>query len=204
MQSDVTLMIRNAQMYNAEGSQVHLDASKLSALFTQARARIEGRPTSAGQRGSAHGTTSSPGDSPTPGTPQALSAGPFACPVCGQMFTRQSNATRHTRLVHGPGSTEYDGSASGKVQPLRYGFKCIRHSIHAHSASDSKYPAAAVRILREARGTAMHYRDITTRALALGLIVATGKTPESTMNGQLNTSPGFVANGKGYYVRSMH
>ena len=69
------------------------------------------------------------------------------------------------------------------------------------SASDSKYPAAAVRILREARGTAMHYRDITTRALALGLIVATGKTPESTMNGQLNTSPGFVANGKGYYVR---
>ena len=121
MQSDVMLMIRNAQAYNAEGSQVHMDASKLGAVFAQARSRAESRPTSAtGPRATALGASRSPGDSPTPGTPQALSAGPFACPVCGQMFTRQSNATRHTRLVHGPGATEYDGAAASKVQqPLR-------------------------------------------------------------------------------------
>ncbi len=46
---------------------------------------------------------------------------------------------------------------------------------------------AAYEILKQV-GQPLHYREITERALALGFITTTGKTPEATMNAQLSTS----------------
>ena len=55
----------------------------------------------------------------------------------------------------------------------------------------------------------MHYRDITTKALEKGWLVTKGKTPELTMNAQVNTeikrrrnrgdAPRFVQHGRGYF-----
>lgn len=46
---------------------------------------------------------------------------------------------------------------------------------------------AAEYVLRQNRGVRMHYRDLTNRALALGLIQTKGKTPEATMLAQIGT-----------------
>lgn len=69
--------------------------------------------------------------------------------------------------------------------------------------------AAALVLETDAGGKPMHYKAITERVLALGLIVTKGQTPAATMNAQLTTEIAkastqgtvarFVAHGQGYY-----
>lgn len=65
------------------------------------------------------------------------------------------------------------------------------------SAAQSPYPGAAFEVLdQHSGGYPMHYKVITDRAIELGLVVPTGRTPSNTMNGQINKSDMFYAAGK--------
>jgi hypothetical protein len=64
--------------------------------------------------------------------------------------------------------------------------------------SESPYPKAAVTLLKEAMKP-LHYKEITNVSIERGMITPTGRTPENTMNGQLNRTLLFYPAGKGYF-----
>ncbi|EDM26125.1 Restriction endonuclease-like protein, partial [Lentisphaera araneosa HTCC2155] len=50
----------------------------------------------------------------------------------------------------------------------------------------NKFKQAAIAVLQES-GEALHYREITKRALQSGLLETDGRTPEASMNAQIST-----------------
>ena len=78
------------------------------------------------------------------------------------------------------------------------------------SAKSFSFLKCAEKVLREFGGkNAMHYRDITKKAIELGWLVSDGATPEATMSAQLATDinkrtslgkpPFFIRHGRGYF-----
>ncbi len=97
-------------------------------------------------------------------------------------------ATVNGRLAH---SIKHQGEASpfrrfGKgVFGLANGMEDASTTVRLKDSTLS-FTEAAVQVLNEyADGSPMHYRDITAKALDLGLLETEGKTPEATMYAQI-------------------
>jgi len=94
-------------------------------------------------------------------------------------------ATVNAQLAH---SIKHEGDASlfrrtGKgVFTLANG---VPRKPAAKKAETLSFTEAAVAVLKQHGGGPMHYRDITAKALELGLLETKGKTPEATMYAQI-------------------
>ncbi len=111
----------------------------------------------------------------------------YHCVECGSGFSRPNNLKRHIIQLHGGLSSGSLLVSAGDLERRK-------------AAKESPYPIAAQKVLEQCNGgRPMHYRDITKKALEMGLIKSAGRTPENTMHGQLNKCELFIADGRGYF-----
>ena len=96
--------------------------------------------------------------------------------------------------------------------PGTFGLRTYEKQLRSENHTSIKtysFTNAAEKVLEEfGKGEPMHYRDITKKALEMGLLTTEGKTPEATMYAQIiseikryrarGEQPRFVQHGKGY------
>eukprot|EP00047_Mylnosiga_fluctuans_P006625 m.248061 g.248061 ORF g.248061 m.248061 type:complete len:365 (-) comp15612_c0_seq1:209-1303(-) len=192
--SDFELMFRNACTYNADGSEVFQDAVAMRAELNAAiRAAVPGfEPRLEEEEALVIDTAERPkkkarveGGDNKPVRRMNLTPKAFHCAECGSGFSRPNNLKRHIMQIHG-------GQGGG--------IKATTADDKKRIVKESPYPQSAQHILETySGGQPMHYRDITAKAMELGMIKPQGRTPENTMHGQLNKSDLFVADGRGFF-----
>ena len=146
----------------------------------------------------------------------------FHCAECGSGFSRPNNLKRHMVQIHGLGRTSSPLVQGGLTLGLAGGLGALIGSPLVNGgggtarsspgfegdgkrrvSKESPYPVAAQQIIEMyGNGEPMHYREITRRAMELGLINPMGRTPENTMHGALNKCDWFVPAGRGFYAVS--
>ncbi|HPZ78740.1 MAG TPA: HTH domain-containing protein [Bacillota bacterium] len=99
-------------------------------------------------------------------------------------------------------------------QPISEEAATVRQSNLNNRTVTYSFTNAAEKVLEQfGKGEPMHYRDITEKALEMGLLTTEGKTPEATMYAQIiseikryrarGEQPRFIQHGKGYISLSQ-